>query len=96
MWVVAIVLFARHRAPRIPRDRGRAIALLVGLLDVAATAMLVLAIRRGLIVVVAPIASLAPGFTVLLAWRVLGEHLDSVQRFGIVCALLGLVLVSVG
>ena len=67
-----------------------------GVLDVGATAMLVLAVRRGLIVLVAPIASLAPGFTVLLAWVVLGEQLGRVQRIGLLCALAGLVLVSTG
>jgi uncharacterized membrane protein len=56
----------------------------------------VLAVRRGLIVLVAPIASLAPGFTVLLAWLVLGEQLGRVQRLGLLCALAGLVLVSTG
>ena len=50
----------------------------------------------GLIVLVAPIASLAPGFTVLLAWVVLGEQLGRVQRVGLLCALAGLVLVSTG
>ena len=62
----------------------------------ALTATLLLAVRRGLIVLVAPIASLAPGFTVLLAWVVLGEQLGRVQRLGLLCVLVGLVLVSTG
>ena len=96
VWAVALALVARKRPPRMPRANGPALAVIVGALDVTATALLLLAIRRGLIVVVAPIASLAPGFTVLLAWRLLGERLVSVQRVGLVCALVGLVLVSVG
>jgi drug/metabolite transporter (DMT)-like permease len=96
VWAVALALVARKQPPRMPRASGPALAVIVGALDVTATALLLLAIRRGLIVVVAPIASLAPGFTVLLAWRLLGERLVSVQRVGLVCALVGLVLVSVG
>ena len=96
VWAVALALLARKRPPRMPRANGPALAVIVGALDVTATALLLLTIRRGLIVVVAPIASLAPGFTVLLAWRLLGERLVSVQRVGLVCALVGLVLVSVG
>jgi uncharacterized membrane protein len=72
------------------------LAIVVGLLDVAATALLLLAVRRGLVVVVAPIAALAPGFTVLLAWVVLREHLGSAQRVGLASALVGLVLVATG
>ena len=98
VWLVAIVLVLvlRKAMPAIPRNRTFGLAVAVGVLDVAATAMLVLAVRRGLIVVVAPVASLAPGFTVVLAWLLLGEHLDSVQRLGLVLAFAGIVLVSVG
>jgi uncharacterized membrane protein len=45
---------------------------------------------------VAPIAALAPGFTVLLAWVVLREHLGSAQRLGLASALVGIVLVATG
>ena len=93
---VALVLVLRRRTARLPQGRTIALAVAAGLLDVGATAMLVLAVRRGLIVLVAPIASLAPGFTVLLAWVVLGEQLGRVQRLGLLCALAGLVLVSTG
>jgi uncharacterized membrane protein len=63
---------------------------------VGATALLLLAVRRGLVVVVAPIAALAPGFTVLLAWIVLHERLGPTQKVGLASALVGLVLVAVG
>jgi hypothetical protein len=56
---VALVLVLRHRAARLPQGRTITLAVAAGLLDVGATAMLVLAVRRGLIVLVAPIASLA-------------------------------------
>ncbi len=96
VWGFALVLVIRRRPARVPRGGTVGLAIAAGALDVGATAMLVLAVRRGLIVLVAPIASLAPGFTVLLAWVVLGEQLGRVQRIGLCCALAGLVLVSTG
>ena len=96
VWLGALLLLARHRPVAMTHDRDVRLAIAAGTLDVGATALLVLAVRRGLIVVVAPIASLAPGFTVLLAWAVLGERLGSVQRVGVVCALVGVLLVSTG
>jgi uncharacterized membrane protein len=60
------------------------------------TVLLLVAVRRGLLTVVATLAALAPGFTVMLAWVVLREHLAVVQRAGLVLALAGLLLVSLG
>jgi drug/metabolite transporter (DMT)-like permease len=96
VWTVAVILVVRDRPPRLPTGRTVGVAAAAGALDVAGTALLLLAVRRGLIVVVAPIAALAPGFTVLWAWALLRERLQRVQRVGIVIALVGLVLVSIG
>jgi drug/metabolite transporter (DMT)-like permease len=96
VWGLVLALVVRHRPLGLPAGRVRGLAILAGLLDVVAAALLLLAVRRGLVVVVAPIASLAPGFTVLLAWGVLGEYLVPVQRIGIAVALAGVLLVSVG
>ena len=98
VWLLALVLVLvlGKAMPAIPRNRTFGLAVAAGVLDVAATALLLLAVRRGLIVVVAPVASLAPGFTVVLAWLLLGERLGSVQRLGLVLAFAGIVLVSVG
>jgi uncharacterized membrane protein len=81
---------------RFPGAHGRVLALGAGLLDVGATALVLLAVHKGLLVVVAALAALAPGVTALLAWRVLNERLSSSQQIGLVLALTGLVLVSVG
>jgi drug/metabolite transporter (DMT)-like permease len=86
----------RHAGTRLPEGRDRAFALGAGVCDVAGTALLLVAVRRGLLTVVATLAALAPGFTVLLAWVVLREHLAVVQRVGLVLALAGLLLVSLG
>jgi drug/metabolite transporter (DMT)-like permease len=96
VWLFAIALLVRHHPLPVPHGRMIGVAAVAGLLDVAGSALLLLAIRHGLIVIVAPLAALSPGFTVVLAWAVLGEHLGRVQRIGLVCALVGLVLVSIG
>jgi drug/metabolite transporter (DMT)-like permease len=93
----AMVALARRDTggPTISRHfAGMAIG--AGVCDVLATIFLVLAIRRDLAVVVAPIAALAPGFTVLLAWAVLREPLSRLQSAGLVLALCGLALIAGG
>jgi len=74
--LVAIVLgiVARRRVPlRFPTGPDRVLALGAGVLDVTASALLLLAVRDGLLVVVAPIVALAPAATVMLARFVLGK-----------------------
>ncbi len=95
--VIAFVWWLRRsREVRMPVGNARGLALGAGALDVTAASLLLLALREGLIVVVAPIAALAPGFTVVLAWALLGERLGVLQRVGLAIALCGLVLVSSG
>jgi drug/metabolite transporter (DMT)-like permease len=65
-----------------------------GFLDVGATALLIAALRTSLTVIVAPIASLAPGFTTLHAWWYLRERLSRVQLVGLGIALVGLALIA--
>jgi drug/metabolite transporter (DMT)-like permease len=94
---LVLLLVAALRTSRdvsLPAGPARGFAAAAGVLDVAAASMLLLALRHGLIVVVAPVAALAPGFTVLLAWGVLGERLSGVQRVGLAVALAGLAIVS--
>ncbi|MBV8949564.1 MAG: DMT family transporter [Actinobacteria bacterium] len=95
--VVAFVWWLRRsREVPLPSGRARLLAVGAGVLDVTAASVLLLALRNGLIVVVAPVAALGPGFTVLLAWILLGERLSVPQRVGLAIALCGLVLVSGG
>ena len=92
--VGAVVLVSRASlsVPIGPRRQ----ALGAGALDVAATTLLLVALRHGLTAVVAPIASLAPGFTVMEAWWVLHERASRVQIGGLVVALVGLALIVAG
>lgn len=90
VWIVIIVT----RSPRRLPARPRAIALGAGILDVTATTLLLVAVRLGLVAVVAPVAALAPAFTVLGAWLILHERASRVQLLGTGLALLGLVLIA--
>jgi drug/metabolite transporter (DMT)-like permease len=80
----------------LPKVRGvpTAQAVGAGFLDVGATTLLLTALRTNLTAVVAPVASLAPGFTTLHAWWHLHERLSRVQLFGVVLALVGLGLIA--
>jgi drug/metabolite transporter (DMT)-like permease len=93
---LAVAVFARRGRLMYPRNNARTFALAAGALDVTANVLLLAAVRHGLLVVVAPVAALAPAFTVLWAWVVLHEHLAPAQMFGLVLALIGLVLVAAG
>jgi drug/metabolite transporter (DMT)-like permease len=63
---------------------------------VGAIALLIVAIRNDLAVVVAPIAALGPGFTVMWAWTVLREPISRPQIAGLALALVGLALIAAG
>ncbi len=90
---VGIVVTA-SRAPRSLPRRPRLQAVGAGLLDVLATTLLLVAVRLGLVAVVAPVAALAPAFTVFGAWWYLRERASRVQIGGLVLALAGLVLIA--
>jgi drug/metabolite transporter (DMT)-like permease len=92
--VVALIVWRRGMA--IPR--GGDLLRLVGAaqLDCAATSLYAVAITRGALSIVAVIGSLYPVATVILARVVLGERLQRVQAAGVLVALLGVALVSVG
>lgn len=93
--IAALVLRARGSL-RFPRGHATRLAGAAGALDVTATTMLLAALRHGLLVVVAPIASLAPAFTVMWASVVLHERVSREQYAGLALALVGLVLVATG
>jgi drug/metabolite transporter (DMT)-like permease len=69
---------------------------IVGVLDITANGLFAVASTKGLVSVVAVLASLYPVATVILARYVLGERLRAVQRVGAGVALLGVALISAG
>lgn len=91
--VTSVLLISAALGSRVIARPGRDVAVLAvasTVLDVAATAMFMLATREGLLTVVAVITALYPAATVIMARMVLKEHLQALQRWG-----LGLAAVSV-
>lgn len=72
------------------------ILILVGAFDITANTLFAIAATKGLLPVVAVGGSMYPAFTIALAHGVLGERLIRVQKFGVVAALLGVVMIAAG
>jgi drug/metabolite transporter (DMT)-like permease len=68
----------------------------IGILDSGSNLLFVLASQRGLLSLVAVVASLYPVTTVLLARGLLGERLSRIQAAGVSLALVGIALIAVG
>jgi drug/metabolite transporter (DMT)-like permease len=68
----------------------------VGVLDITANLFFAIASTKGLVSVVSVLSSLYPVMTVVLAWLVLGERLQRVQRIGAAVAIAGAALISAG
>ena len=65
----------------------------IWLVDWPAATARVIAVRRGMLSIVATLTSLYPTSTIVLARVVLGERLRVVQRWGVVCAVLAIILI---
>ena len=84
------------RSSLVPRRDAVPAVVASGILDVTANALYLLAVRRGLLSLVAVLSALYPAGTVLLARVVLREHLIRVQVAGLGMALGGVVLIAAG
>lgn len=94
---VLVVGAAVALRPRLPRGTANLAALaVVGCLDMTANALFAAASTRGLVSVVSVLASLYPVVVVALARSVLHERIARAQQAGIVLALAGVGLISVG
>jgi drug/metabolite transporter (DMT)-like permease len=93
--LIAAAVLRRGVLPRGGAD-GRLLmaAAGAGVIDVVANICYVAATRTGAFGLAVVLASLYPGFTVLLARVVLGERLRLVQRAGLALAAIGILLVT--
>jgi uncharacterized membrane protein len=92
--VLVVVAATRTHIQLVGTPRYQAIV--AGALDILATTLLLVAIRDGLFATVAPVAALAPAFTVANAWWYLRERPSTIQLAGLVLALTGLALIAAG
>jgi len=91
-----VVLLAMFRRQIVPTRESLNAGVTSGILDTTANAFFIVAVREGLISLVAPIAALYPATTVLMARIVLQERVHRLQLLGLVLALFGVMLISIG
>jgi drug/metabolite transporter (DMT)-like permease len=95
--LIAAAVLRRSVRPRGPDGADSRLLLAAagaGVIDVVANICYVAATRTGAFGLAVVLASLYPGFTVLLARVVLGERLRWVQRAGLALAAIGILLVT--
>lgn len=93
--VPTLYLMARQRQASLRfRGRTRNLVAVTGVLDMAANALMLLALQRGPLAMAATLISLYPGFTVVLARFVLRERLSLLQRASVAVALAAIVLIT--
>jgi drug/metabolite transporter (DMT)-like permease len=91
-----LVAYAVVRPP-LPRDLGSLGPIAaIGVLDLLANLLFVLAAARGLLSVVGVLGSLYPVVTVILARVVLDERLSRTQARGVLITLAGVVALAAG
>jgi drug/metabolite transporter (DMT)-like permease len=87
--VTSVLLLTALLAARVASRPSRDVVLLASastILDVIATVAFMLATREGLLTVVAVITALYPAATVIMARIVLKEHLQAMQKLGLLLA----------
>jgi drug/metabolite transporter (DMT)-like permease len=90
-----LISIAVRRLPRLTRATAAPVAV-AGVFDVAANALYLLAVHRGLLSVVAVLVSLYPAATVACSLVFLGERLRLIQAAGVLFALAAVVLITAG
>jgi drug/metabolite transporter (DMT)-like permease len=93
MLSVALFLLLKHSDFRVPPGNWHLLAI-NGVFDVGGNAFYILASQAGRLDVSAVLGSLYPGMTVFLAWLILKEKLQWTQWFGIILALVAIILLT--
>jgi drug/metabolite transporter (DMT)-like permease len=98
--VVSVAFFSMGglvlREKLMPRRESMPVVLGSGALDILANILYLLAVRRGLLSIVATLTSLYPASTIILARIVLRERLRLLQQAGVACAAVAIVLIVSG
>ncbi|MCC6270746.1 MAG: DMT family transporter [Microbacteriaceae bacterium] len=81
---------------QVPRARGRSLVgiVAIGILGISANLCFALASTVAPLTIVAVLASLYPVITVLLGWRILGEHLTRLQLVGVIAVFVGVATIA--
>jgi drug/metabolite transporter (DMT)-like permease len=92
----AMVVFTlAMRRTLIPQLAPLSLLILLGLLDVGGNLFFLLAVQTGRLDVAAVLASLYPAVTAILAWLIAKERMALLQVFGLVMAILAIVLITI-
>jgi uncharacterized membrane protein len=94
--VVALILLARYRTFGGFAKRDLPILIIIGGADFFGNLLLGIATTKGLVSLAVVLGSLFPIVTVLLAFKFLHERLHKVQYLGVVLAISGVVILSLG
>lgn len=98
--VVSIVFFSTigmaTRRDLVPRRDSMPIVIGGGALDMLANILYLIAVRQGLLSIVATLTSLYPASTIILARIVLRERLRLLQQAGVVCAAVAIIMIVSG
>ena len=92
--ILLVLVLAVMRRPLLVPRAAAPLVTLSGITDAGANALLVVAVRQGLLSVVAPVANLFPAMTVLLARAFGHEKIGRFRLIGLGLAVASLVLIS--
>jgi drug/metabolite transporter (DMT)-like permease len=93
--VLLVVVLGLLRRPLVPGRDVFGLVSIAGATDAGANALLLVAVRTGLLSVVAPVANLYPAVTVVLARAFGHERIGRFRLAGLVLAVASLVLISI-
>ena len=95
--IVSVSFFAivglLRREKLMPSRQSLPLVIGGGALDMLANILYVIAVRGGMLSIVATLTSLYPTSTIILARIVLHERLQALQQIGVVCAAIAIVLI---